>query len=58
MVLTGFADHEKRDLEFRERPFVGEAEHVVWSVPPQAAAGLIDRASDWADVGPSSSHDE
>jgi len=49
MVLAGFADHEKPDPMFRERPFVGEAEHVVWSVPPQAAAGLIDRANDWVD---------
>lgn len=47
MVLIGFADHVKPDPLFRERAFSGEPEHVVWSVPPQAAAGLIDRASEW-----------
>jgi hypothetical protein len=50
MVLLGFADDDTRDPLFRERPFLNEAEHVVWSVPPQAAAGLIDRASDWIET--------
>ena len=43
MVLLGFADVAVPDPLFNERAFSGEAEHVVWSVPPQAAAGLIDR---------------
>jgi hypothetical protein len=47
MVLLGFADVAVPDPIFRERAFSGEAEHVVWSVPPQAAAGLIDRADEW-----------
>ncbi len=49
MVLAGFADHEKPSAELRERPF-GEADHVAWSVPPQAVAGLVDRATDWVDL--------
>ena len=50
MVLAGFAD-DVATLEpmVRERPY-GEAEHVVWSVPPQAAAGLADRPGEWADL--------
>ena len=47
MVLAGFADFDTPALLFKEHPF-GEAEHVVWSVPPQAAAGLVDRPGDWA----------
>ena len=47
MVLLGFADVEPPVLTLPERPY-GEAEHVVWSVPPQAAAGLSDRPDDWA----------
>jgi hypothetical protein len=47
MVLMGFADVTSPELMIRERPY-GEAEHVVWSVPPQAAAGLVDRPADWA----------
>ena len=47
MVLLGFADFVRPDPMFRERQFAGEDEHVVWSVPPQAAAGLIDRADEW-----------
>ena len=47
MVLAGFADFAAPDVQLRERPFSGEAEHVVWSVPPQAAAGLVDRADEW-----------
>jgi hypothetical protein len=47
MVLLGFADVTVPDPMFRERAFSGEAEHIVWSVPPQAAAGLIDRADEW-----------
>jgi hypothetical protein len=50
MVLAGFADFAGPDPMFRERPFTGEAEHVVWSVPPQAAAGLVDRADEWRDL--------
>ena len=50
MVLLGFADFAQPDPTFRERAFVGEAEHVVWSVPPPAAAGLIDRADEWRDL--------
>jgi len=46
MVLAGYADLTKPEPMIRERPY-GEAEHVVWSVPPQAAAGLLDRAQDW-----------
>ncbi len=47
MVLAGFADFAAPDPILRERPFTGEPEHVVWSVPPQAAAGLVDRADEW-----------
>jgi len=47
MVLLGFADFTVPDPMFRERGFSGEPEHVVWSVPPQAAAGLSDRADEW-----------
>jgi hypothetical protein len=50
MVLAGFADFAGPDPTFRERPFTGEAEHVAWSVPPQAAAGLVDRADEWRDL--------
>jgi hypothetical protein len=50
MVLAGFADVELQCAMVRERPY-GEADHVVWSVPPEAAAGLVDRGSDWADFG-------
>ena len=47
MVLAGFADFAAPDPTLRERLYSGEAEHVVWSVPPQAAAGLVDRADEW-----------
>jgi len=50
MVLLGFADFAGPDVSFLERPVSGEAEHVVWSVPPQAAAGLVDRADEWRDM--------
>jgi len=50
MVLLGFADVAVPDPLFNERAFSGEAEHVVWSVPPQAAAGLVDRADEWRDM--------
>jgi hypothetical protein len=46
MVLAGFADEVAPLVMVRERPY-GEADHVVWSVPPEAAAGLVDRAADW-----------
>ena len=51
MVLAGYADVDAPVLMIPERPY-GEAEHVVWSVPPQAAAGLVDRADDrdWANL--------
>ncbi len=49
MVLAGYLDFDKPDPMVRERPF-GEAEHVVWSVPPQAAAGLVDRPEPWTDL--------
>jgi hypothetical protein len=49
MVLAGFADLDVPALMIPERP-AGEADHVVWSVPPQAAAGLVDRPNDWADL--------
>jgi hypothetical protein len=42
MVLMGFADFDVPPTMIRERPY-GEAEHVVWSVPPLAVAGLRDR---------------
>jgi hypothetical protein len=45
MVLAGFADVTSPIL-VREHPY-GEAEHVVWSVPPEAAAGLKDTPTDW-----------
>jgi hypothetical protein len=54
MVLMGFADLDVPPGMVRERPF-GEAEHIAWSVPPQAAAGLVDRPGEWpsdADVKP------
>ena len=57
MVLAGFADVELQYTMVRERPY-GEAEHVVWSVPPEAAAGLVDRSSEWADFANTKSHDE
>jgi hypothetical protein len=47
MVLAGFADVVGPFETVRERP-CSEADHVVWSVPPQAAAGLVDRPADWA----------
>jgi hypothetical protein len=50
MVLAGFADFDKPAPTIRERP-IGEADHVAWSVPPQAAAALVDRASDWTELG-------
>jgi hypothetical protein len=50
MVLAGFADFAAPDLLLRERYFSGEAEHVAWSVPPQAAAGLVDRADEWREM--------
>jgi len=50
MVLAGFADFTAPDLTLRERPFSGDEEHVAWSVPPQAAAGLVDRADEWRDL--------
>jgi hypothetical protein len=46
MVLTGFADADRPDPLAHDL-YKGEEEHVVWSVPPQAAAGLTDRVSDW-----------
>lgn len=49
MMLAGFADHEKPSAELRERPHRMD-EHVAWSVPPQAVAGLVDRATDWVDL--------
>ena len=59
MVLLGFADFTGPDPILCERGFVGEAEHVVWSVPPQAAAGLVDRADEWRDMSdaPRDGHD-
>jgi hypothetical protein len=57
MVLAGFADLESPYGMVRERPY-GEAEHVVWSVPPQAAAGLVDRPSQWADFDDAKSRGE
>ncbi len=57
MVLAGFADFDTPHPMVRERP-LGEADHVVWSVPPQAAAGLVDRAADWADFGDQATRDE
>jgi hypothetical protein len=57
MVLAGYADVELSLGMIRERPF-NEAEHVVWSVPPQAAAGLVDRPGDWADLGDVEQRDE
>ncbi|HEX4517801.1 MAG TPA: hypothetical protein VH054_29875 [Polyangiaceae bacterium] len=50
MVLLGFADFAGPDPSFFERAFTGEAEHVVWSVPPQAAAALVDRADEWREM--------
>jgi hypothetical protein len=50
MVLAGFADFSSPDPMFRERPVSGDAEHIAWSVPPQAAAGLVDRPGDWRDA--------
>lgn len=49
MVLAGYADVVKPEPMAREHPF-GEAEHIVWSVPPQAAAALVDRPADWTDL--------
>ncbi len=57
MVLAGFADLESPYGMVRERPY-GEAEHVVWSVPPQAAAGLVDRRAEWADFDDAKSRGE
>jgi len=45
MVLAGFADLDTPPSMTPQRP-IGEAEHIVWSVPPEAVAGLADRASD------------
>jgi hypothetical protein len=57
MVLAGFADLESPHGMVRERAY-GEADHVVWSVPPQAAAGLVDRPAQWADFDDAKSRDE
>lgn len=46
MVFAGFADVHRPEPTIREQR-AGD-NHVVWSVPPQAVAGLADRASDWA----------
>ena len=57
MVLAGFADDVAApEPMVRERPY-GEAEHVAWSVPPQAAAGLVDRPGDWTDLDAGSSEE-
>jgi hypothetical protein len=50
MVLLGFSDFASPDPTLRERAITGDAEHVVWSVPPQAAAGLVDRADEWREL--------
>jgi len=57
MVLTGFADLEAFVAMVRERPF-GEADHVALSVPPQAAAGLVDRPNEWGDFTNDKPRDE
>jgi hypothetical protein len=59
MVLLGFLDFAGPDPLIRERAFSGEAEHVVWSVPPLAAAGLSDRADEWRELSdaPRDAHD-
>ena len=49
MVLLGFADYERPDPLLRDR-YRGEDEHVVWSVPPQAAAALADDRDVWRDA--------
>jgi hypothetical protein len=46
MVLIGFADYDRPDPLLHDH-YRGEPEHVVWSVPPQAAAALADRADEW-----------
>ncbi len=46
MVLAGFADYDHPDPLLRDR-YRGEPDHVAWSVPPQAAAGLADHLDEW-----------
>jgi len=46
MVLTGFADYDRPDPLLRDQ-YRGEPDHIVWSVPPQAAAALTDDADAW-----------
>lgn len=57
MVLTGFADYDRPDPLLHDQ-YRGEAEHVVWSVPPQAAAALGDDADAWKDVAAPASRPE
>jgi hypothetical protein len=57
MVLTGFADYDRPDPLLHDQ-YRGEADHVVWSVPPQAAAALADDARAWADASEPSSQRE
>jgi len=49
MVLLGFADYDRPDPLLHDR-YRGEDQHVVWSVPPQAAAGLADDGDAWSDA--------
>ena len=51
MVLLGFADYDRPDPLLHDR-YRGEDQHVVWSVPPQAAAGLADDGDAWSDAAP------
>ncbi len=51
MVLLGFADYDRPD-PLRHDGYRGEEQHVVWSVPPQAAAGLADDGDAWREAAP------
>lgn len=51
MMLTGFADPEVESQQ-RAKQSAQETDHVAWSVPPAAVAGLRDRPTDWDAAAP------
>ncbi len=51
MMLTGFADPEIEARKQGKQP-AEDAEHVAWSVPPAAVAGLRDAQGDWDVAAP------